>query len=346
MRTSVKSVIFAENILLVKFLVIRFSSIGDIVLTTPVIRALKQQVEEAEVHFLVKPAFRQVVENNPYIDKIHVLNERLGDTVSELYNEYFDYIIDLQKNLRSNRIKRRLGLVSFTFPKLNYAKWLLVNFGINKLPDLHIVDRYFEAVKIFDVTNDGRGLDFFLPAETEESAANAVRSTENPFVVFVVGAKHFTKQIPLEKAVEICRLCPFPVILVGGPADAEQAEEIARQSGEHVLNMAGKCSLHGSAYLISKCAVVVTPDTGMMHIAAAFQKNIVSLWGNTIPAFGMFPYVDKSRRVEMEVTGLKCRPCTKIGFSKCPKGHFRCMNDISIIDIMNTITKFTENKVY
>jgi ADP-heptose:LPS heptosyltransferase len=326
-------------IFLVKFLVIRFSSIGDIVLTTPVIRALKQQVEGSEIHFLVKPAFRQVVENNPYIDKIHVLHERSGATVSELHNEHFDYIIDLQKNLRSNRIKRRLGLVSFTFPKLNYAKWLLVNFGINKLPDVHIVDRYFEAVKVFDVKNDFRGLDYFLPDETEEAVKKAVTEAGAPFVVFVTGAKHFTKQIPLQKAIEICRLCPFPVILVGGPADAEQAEEIAQQSGGHVINMAGKCSLHGSAYIISKCTVVVTPDTGMMHIAAAFQKNIVSVWGNTIPEFGMYPYVDKTRRMEMEVTGLKCRPCTKIGFSKCPKGHFRCMNDISAQQAVAIISK-------
>lgn len=310
-------------------------------LTTPVIRALKQQPEEAEVHFLVKPAFRQVVENNPYIDKIHVLQSRIADTVASLYNEHFDYIIDLQKNLRSARIKRRLGLVSFTFPKLNYAKWLLVNLGINKLPDLHIVDRYFEAVKLFDVTNDGRGLDYFLPAETEESATEAVRTTERPYVVFVVGAKHFTKQIPLEKAVEICRLCPFPVILVGGPDDAEQAEAIAQRSGDHVMNMAGKCTLHGSAYIISKCAVVVTPDTGMMHIAAAFQKNIVSLWGNTIPQFGMYPYVDKNKRVELEINDLKCRPCTKIGFGKCPKGHFRCMKDIAALDVIRHLGGFT-----
>lgn len=337
-------VIFAKNEILVKFLVIRLSSIGDIVLTTPVVRALKEQVAGAEVHFLVKPAFRQVIQNNPHIDGIHVLKERMSDTISELKDEHFDYIIDLHKNLRSRRIKRSLGLVSFTFPKLNREKWLLVNFGINRLPDVHIVDRYFEAVKLFDVKNDGKGLDYFLPSEVDEAARNAVNDAGFPFVAFVVGAKHFTKQIPVEKASEICRLCPYPVILVGGPDDAENASLIAANAGNHVKNMAGKCSLDGSAYIISKSAVVVSPDTGMMHIAAAFQKRIVSLWGNTIPAFGMYPYVDKSLRFEMEITDLKCRPCTKIGFSKCPKGHFRCMNDIKVQKVLEKISKLIETE--
>ena len=322
---------------MVKFLIIRLSSIGDIVLTSPVVRAIKQQVEEAEIHFLVKPAFRQVIEHNPYIDKIHVLQKNTGDTVSELYKEHFDYIIDLQKNLRTARIKRRLGIVSFSFNKLNYAKWLIVNFGKNILPKVHIVDRYLESVKLFDVKNDGKGLDFFLPESIEKEAKEAITGINEPFVVLVTGAKHFTKQIPVEKSIEICRLCPFPIVLLGGKEDEQNASEIAKQSGEHVINMAGKLSLHGSAFIISISSVVVTPDTGLMHIAAAFQKNIVSLWGNTIPAFGMYPYVDKSKRTELEINDLKCRPCTKIGFSKCPKGHFRCMNDITAKKVVESI---------
>lgn len=322
---------------MVKYLVIRFSSIGDIVLTTPVVRALKTQVEGAVVHFLVKPAFRQVVELNPYIDRVHVLQEKIGDTVSELHAEYFDYIIDLQKNFRSARIKNRMGNVSFTFNKLNYKKWLLVNFGKNSLPDIHIVDRYFESVKLFDATNDGRGLDYFLPAETEPLAKNTVNSIKEPFVVFVTGAKHFTKQVPVEKAKEICRLCPYPVILLGGTEDIAHSAAIASAAGDNVTDLTGKLSLHGSAYVISKSSVVVTPDTGLMHIAAAFGKKIVSLWGNTIPAFGMYPYVETNMRIEMEVTGLKCRPCTKIGFSRCPKDHFRCMNDIPVQKVIESI---------
>ena len=135
-----------------KFLILRFSSIGDIVLTTPVIRGLKQQVPNAEVHFLTKSAFEPVLKHNPYIDKLHIFSENPVECLKELANEKFDAIIDLHHNQRSFWVKRKLRSTStFSFRKLNIEKWLLVNFKINRLPALHIVNRYLETVKSFGV---------------------------------------------------------------------------------------------------------------------------------------------------------------------------------------------------
>jgi ADP-heptose:LPS heptosyltransferase len=137
-----------------KILILRFSSIGDIVLATPVIRCLKTQIPNAEVHFATKKSFLSIISENPYIDKIHLLHESLGNLVNELKLEKFDVIIDLHHNLRTKIIKFRLGVKSHSFPKLNIQKFLLTNFKVNKMPNIHIVDRYFETVKSLNVNND------------------------------------------------------------------------------------------------------------------------------------------------------------------------------------------------
>ena len=187
----------------VKYLIIRFSSIGDIVLTTPVIRCLKQQVEDVEVHYLTKPAFASILLSNPYIDKVLTLKEDFLETISEIKEERYDYIIDLHNNLRTKRVKNRIGILSFKFNKLNVEKWLLVNFKINKLPNVHIVDRYLETVKIFDVKNDNKGLDYFIPPADEVDIKNLPEFLQSGYVGFVIGAKHFTKKLPTKKIIEI-----------------------------------------------------------------------------------------------------------------------------------------------
>jgi ADP-heptose:LPS heptosyltransferase len=159
-----------------KILVIRFSSIGDIVLTSPVVRCIKKQLPHAEVHFLIKPQFKAVVEHNPYIDKIHYLGDSIAETIAQLRAENFDYLIDLHNNLRSLRIKLALsGVKSFSFDKLNFQKWLLVNMHLNRMPEVHIVDRYLHTVQSLGVKNDGAGLDYFMPEsvaqETQPSFA-------------------------------------------------------------------------------------------------------------------------------------------------------------------------------
>ncbi|MBI4647579.1 MAG: glycosyltransferase family 9 protein [Bacteroidia bacterium] len=331
----------SEPDVIVKFLIIRFSSIGDIVLTTPVIRCLKQQVEGAQVHFLTKLLYKEMLVANPYIDKLHALNTRFSDIVNELKNEEFDYIIDLHKNIRTYNVKSRLKRFSLTFDKLNIEKWLLVNFKINRLPDIHIVDRYFKPVELFDVKNDNRGLDYFIPADGKVDISELSENFQNGYIAFVIGGKYFTKKLPVEKITNICRRVDYPVVLLGGGEDAPNGEIICKSLGHNVYNACGKFTINQSASVVEQAKAVVTNDTGLMHIASAFKKKIISVWGNTVSEFGMYPYMPHPESEIVQVTGLKCRPCTKLGFKKCPKKHFRCMNDIDT----EYVVRILKNKI-
>jgi len=321
----------------VKFLIIRFSSIGDIVLTTPVIRCLKQQVNGAEIHYLIKKRYSKILKRNPYVDKIHEFEGDLSKTISALKKENYHYIIDLHRCLRSKIVKIRLKVLAFPFNKLNLQKWIIVNFKINILPDIHIVDRYFKTVSLFDVKNDNIGLDYFIPKEDEIDIKQLPLKKTDNFIAFVIGAKHATKQLPVEKMISICKKISFPVILLGGTEDIELGNKIEKEINTKVYNACGKYNINQSASLIKQSCVVITHDTGLMHIAAAFKKKIISIWGNTIPEFGMYPYMPGEGSEIIEVKNLKCRPCSKIGHNKCPKKHFKCMNEINEEKIINKI---------
>ena len=307
-----------------KFLIIRFSSIGDIVLTTPVIRCLKQQVPGAEVHYLTKESFRGLVSANPYVDKTITLAGSWDLMIHQLQQEGYDHIIDLHHNLRTLLIKLRLNVKAKSFNKLNFKKFLLVNFKVNTLPDKHIVERYLDTVSFLGVKNDGLGLDYFF--NNDYQLDNLLPATHHHYIGLVIGAQHATKRLPTDKLIEICKALNRPIVLLGGKEDAARGEEISTACGDYIFNSCGKYSLDESAFLVKNAKKIISHDTGLMHIAAAFNKPIVSVWGNTVPEFGMYPY-KVSEHITMEVKGLKCRPCSKIGYAKCPLGHFKCMNE-------------------
>ncbi len=315
-----------------KFLIIRFSSIGDIVLTTPIIRCLKQQLPDSEIHYLTKEKFFPVIAANPYIDRIHTLKNDLNEVLNTLKPVGFDYIVDLHKNLRSARVKIALKKPSGTFDKLNVEKWLLVNLRINRLPEKHIVDRYFKAVSSLEVINDHKGLDYFIPEEDSIQYADLPPTHRNGFIGIVIGGTHYTKMLPVEKLIELCKLIEKPLILLGGREERGKAVQVVEQCGDKVYNACGLYNINQSAALIKLSSKVVCNDTGLMHIAAAFNKEIFSVWGNTVPGFGMYPYLPEGKGASsiIEVKGLSCRPCSKIGYSDCPKGHFKCMLDLDM----------------
>lgn len=321
-----------------KILILRFSSIGDIVLTSPVIRCLKQQVAGCEIHFFTKKIFESVVSGNPYIDKLFLLENNLSALLKDLKNENYDYVIDLHHNLRTWRVKSALGKKSYSFNKLNFEKWLLVNLKINKLPALHIVDRYFETVIELGVKNDLIGLDFFIEDKNKVAPNTFPENFQKGFIAFAIGGQHATKRLPEEKIMNICRKLEQPVILLGGKEDVNTGEKISSYVGrDKVYNACGKYNIQQSASIIKQAHKVITHDTGLMHIAAAFKKDIISVWGNTIPEFGMSPYLAGEKSSIIEVKNLNCRPCSKIGFNKCPKKHFYCMNLIDENDIVEAV---------
>ena len=327
-----------------KFLVVRFSSIGDIVLTTPVVRCLKKQLATAEVHFLTRYPFRYLVESNPYIDKCHFVHDSLQEIVDDLRSEDYDYIIDLHHNIRSLKVKRAVGKKSFSFNKLNIEKWLYTALKIKRLPDIHIVDRYLETVAPFGIRNDGAGLDYFIPPTDVVKESDIPASHLAGYIGLVIGAALNTKKYPLHKLKSFCMAIDHPLIVLGGKEDRENGEELAALDPHKIYNACGKFRLNESADLVRRAKVVVTNDTGLMHIAAAFKRPVISLWGNTVPEFGMYPYYGKnflngghgaasslsSKQPFdiLEVRNLGCRPCSKIGYRKCPLGHFKCMEQI------------------
>ncbi len=318
-----------------KILFIRFSSIGDIVLTTPVVRCVKKQFPDAEIHFAVKKAFSMIVSANPNVNKVHVLDKDESALIKDLKAENFELIIDLHHSLRSQKIKRKLNRPYTTFPKLNIQKWLLVNFKVNLMPDIHVVDRYFQAVEKLGVKNDKIGCEFFIPESTKlpENIDEFIKI--NHAIAIAVGSKHNTKQIPIEKLHELFGLCNENFILLGGIDDFEKGEQIKQGYEERVFNACGLLSIIESGLAVKHCGTIITGDTGLMHIASALNVHIISIWGNTVPAFGMYPYMPQTPDSFSihEVENLKCRPCSKLGFEKCPKKHFKCMmnQDMGII---------------
>ena len=320
-----------------KLLILRFSSIGDIVLTSPIIRCIKQELK-CEVHFLVKQQFQSILKANPYIDRVLAFEKEPTEILSLLKEEHYDFIVDLHKNIRTRRLRAILKRPSAHFPKKNIEKWLLVNFKVNKLPEEHVVDRYFESVKKLGVTNDGGGLDYFIP-EKDKVSLESFGLEANGFVALGVGAAHHTKALPQHKLEALLEKLKYPVALLGGPKEAPIGEELAKKGG---VNFCGKVNINQTASIIKQAAVVISPDTGIMHIAAAFRKSAISIWGNTVPSFGMYPYYGHLAKAhyQAEVEGLSCRPCSKIGHGKCPKGHFKCMEEQDMDGIVKQVEAY------
>lgn len=310
-----------------KILVIRFSSIGDVVLTTSVVRCLKKQTN-AEVHFITKEGFKSVLKDNPNIDKLITIKSSIKEVEAELKKEKYDWVIDLHKNIRTLSLKQKLKVPSRSFPKLNKEKWLLVKFKMNKMPKVHIVDRYFETVKHLSVVSDGLPGDFYISKESEVDIVSTF-DINGKFVAIAIGAQFATKRLPFEKLKEVISKINSAIILVGGPTDTELATSILEAfPSKQIKNACGGFSLQQSASIVSKASVLLTNDTGLMHIAACFKTPIVSTWGNTVPELGMYPYLPNHPELYSihQVENLSCRPCSKIGYKKCPKGHFNCMN--------------------
>ena len=301
------------------------------------VRCLKKQLG-AELHYLTKASFAAILEANPYIDRVFKFQKEIpAALIAELKLEQYDLVIDLHHNIRTLKLKLQLGRPARSFNKLNWEKWLLVNLKIDKMPDLHIVDRYMATTRHLGVEYDGAGLDYFIP-ETETLSGFELPAT--PFVAFALGATHATKRLPEAKILEICKRISMPIVLLGGKTEQETGERLAQAAGPLVTNLCARLSLHQSAAVIQRCSKVITHDTGLMHIAAALRKPIVSVWGSTVPEFGMWPFYPTGQdlNTSVEVRGLRCRPCSKIGYDHCPKRHFKCMQGIDVRQIESLVS--------
>lgn len=303
------------------------------------IRCLKKQLNQPEIHFLTKEKHEDLLRGNPYIDRIHVLNSNLTELVQQLQKEEFDYIVDLHHNLRSQFIKRNLRKKSFTLKKLNVKKWLLVQFKINILPKIHIVDRMMHAVAPLGIKDDGCGLDYFIPEGESFSLENLPEEFRQGYVAIVLSGTYYTKRLPAEKHLEFLNRLNLPCILIGGKNEIKLAQQIEDKATGKVINLCHKLSINQSASIVKNAQLVISNDTGLMHMAAAFKKKILSVWGSTTPDLGMTPYLPHPASHVQKVEGLSCQPCSKIGRQYCPKRHFRCMLEQDTAEMANWIKK-------
>ncbi|TAF77908.1 MAG: glycosyltransferase family 9 protein [Bacteroidetes bacterium] len=317
-----------------KILIIRFSSIGDIVWCTPVIRCLKLQLPNVELHFCTKKKFHSILEHNPYIDKFYFLEDSnsLLDFTKKLKNEKYDLVIDLHNKLRTWLIRLLLFRKTISYKKLTWRRFLYTKFQIDTMSNqLHVVDRYLQTIHYLGVTNDNKGLDYFINPKDEVEIKALPIDFQNGFVSFVIGASRFTKRLPLEKMAELCQKIHKPIILIGGKEDNKVGENLISFLNKSnfklpIFNACGLYNISQSASIVKKSIEVYGHDTGLTHIAAAFKKKIYSIWGSTSP-IGFAPY--QTENVILENANLSCRPCSKSGTDICPKGHFKCLTEIS-----------------
>ncbi len=319
-----------------KILVIRFSSIGDIVLASPVFRCIKKQLPDAELHFVTKKSFKIVTENNPYIDRFFYYDDNLNELIKILSDENYDYVIDLHNNIRSNKIKRSLGKKTYTIDKLNVQKFLLTKLKLNLMPERHITQRSLDTVSALGVKDDGLGLDYFIPDKDVVPQQDIPASHSAGFIAVVIGANYYTKKLPVNKLKELCEKINHPIILLGGPECKEDGDDIASVDSVKIYNSCGKFNLNESADLIRKSKLVVSHDTGLQYIACAFQKPVIAIWGGTSPKLDVEPYYGSAQKRQLHENfslNLWCQPCSKFGTKTCPLGHFKCMKkqDIDLI---------------
>ena len=331
-----------------KFLVIRFSSIGDIVLASPVMRCLKKQVQSSEVHFLTKLSFKIVTAANPYIDKFFYYDNDLKKVIEELKSENYDYVIDLHNNFRSIKVKRALKKKSFTINKLSVEKFFLTKFHLDFMPGIHITKRSLQTVKSFGVKDDGLGLDYFIGDDDKISESDLPTSHLAGYIAIVIAANHRTKKLPAHKLRELCDKINYPIILLGGKGEFENGKMASEVDPVKIYNACGKFNLNESADLIKRADVVISNDTGLQYIACAFKKPLLAIWGSTSPKLDVEPfYGDQFMKQHNDpiyenilVPNLPCQPCSKYGLKDCPLGHFNCMEKQDIDGIVIKVKDF------
>ena len=308
-----------------KILIIRLSSLGDILLTTSFIRSIKTQFPHIKIDMLIREEYEDVIKLNPYIDKKILFKKDYKSNVGlidQLRNNNYELVIDLQNNLRSKKVTSSLKVNSVKFDKRSFDKFLLVNFKINKLKEAsQIPVRYSNTIQ--KIKLDEHGLDLFA-----DKSANAELIGKNNLVGFCPGARHFTKRWPKEYFVELgnkLKQNGYTIVLFGGKIDKEIcAELVDKISG--AINLSNNDELLQTAANMKLCKAVVCNDSGLMHTASATGTKVIAIFGSTVKEFGFTPY--NCNNLILENNSLTCRPCSHIGRSDCPKKHFDCMKAI------------------
>lgn len=326
-----------------KVLVICGSTLADVVFATPVIRALKVQVDDVDLHVLADISTSFPLEENPYVDNIHYAEETVWRNYQNLKQQKYNIVVNLSEEWRSAFLVILLNIKSYSLKTIRWKRWLMVNLKIDQLPNKHLVHRMFEGVEELELKPDELGLDYFIPEKDKVSREWLPKAFWGEYMVFCIPAAYNTRKLTIDRMIELCDKINKPIVLLGGKEDFEIGEVVSSFFGKSVsltydegllqlnkrtivYNACGKFNFNQMASVIKQSRAVFTFDNEFIPVASALKKEIFGLWGNTILMFGKYPY--RTKFTVLENNRIECRPCTSKGFAKCPKGHFKCMNRI------------------
>jgi len=344
-----------------KILIIRFSSIGDIVLATPLMRVLHASFPSSKIDFIVRKEYAELICNNKNLSHIYEFDAKTGFSglrklKNQLRAEHYDLVIDIHNSLRSRYLRWMLGANDVVvINKRIFARTMLVRLKKNIYRSaISVADRYIEPVQKYGIENDGKGLELLISDEIRTQASAKMKKLgirqSGTIIGFCPSAKHATKCWPQERFAELgAKLSKdfnAKIILFGGQEDKEKCSSIADAINSiskegSTTDLSGELSLLESAIAMEACTLIVTNDSGLMHIAAAMKKKVVAIFGSTVREFGFFPVGTES--VIVERTGLYCRPCSHIGRDSCPKKHFRCMKEIEVDEVAETVRQIVHS---
>lgn len=303
-------------------------------MTSPIIRCLKTQLN-CELHFLTKQEYLPLIQFNIHLTKIHFFSKK-DYIISVLQKESFDLTIDLHNTIQSRALSKRLNSPLIQTDKMPIRKWIMLGLKLNLLNKSHVIDRHFQCIEQLGVLNDGLGMDIFIKNR-------APTTVQKKMIILNVGGSSATKRIPLRIVNELNDMTEYPFDVIGGEDVRNIRDKIILNNNS--INSIANRNLTATINAIKLSTLVITGDTGIMHIATALDKPIILIWGSTSDDFGFYPYYgdkeDKSIHIQKK---LKCRPCSKYGRESCPKKHMKCLNDVSTEEIIAHIDKLFSSR--
>jgi len=328
-----------------RILLIRLSAMGDVLLTTPLIRMLKRRFPGATIDFIVKAQYAPLIHSNPHIDRVWMFFPERGFSeiwrhIRRIRSAGYDAVVDLQSNMRSWLLRTFSGARRKYHYRLGRGRrYFLVRFGMHRNERYSPIPlRYLETVSSWGIEDDGSGLEFVVEEDAKQSVlsrlAEAGMNDSEQIIVLAPGAMHWTKRWPADHFAQVgdgFNRMQKHVVLVGGEVDREVCGRVERSMTSPVLNLAGRLSIQETAALLEASTLLVTNDTGVMHMGAALGKPVVAVFGPTTHHLGFFPYRTSSIVVERPVY---CRPCSFHGTERCPLNHFQCMEQIHSSDVI------------
>jgi heptosyltransferase-2 len=327
-----------------KCLVIIESSFRHLLLATPLIRCLKQQLQHSMVHIVIKETLKEVLAHHKYIDASYFFKKSPAELITTLQEEAYDKIIDLQNDSESKKLCKALKLPALAVSQHRFQKFVLTNLKWNVMPDGHVVDQYFKTISTLGVKNDGKGLDFFISPHEETKQSDIPASHHAGYIALAIGSTHPTNKLSTYKLQEISQEVQHPIIIIGDKMDYSEGDAVAQVDPIKIYNACGKFTLQENADLLLKSRMVITYDSDYMQLAAALKKPIITIWGSTTPSLLKYVYYGDNYSIiksnDVQVEGLWCRPCTTVGKERCPQGHFKCMKMIDVQKLVMQVHQY------